>query len=63
MSILDNLQQRYNKSLLSKKEAARELNISPATLDRLRKNGEIRSKRVGGGIYFSLQEISAFLDA
>jgi len=63
MSILDYLQQRYKKLLLSKKETARELNISQATLDRLRKNGEIRSKRIGGGIYFSLQEISAFLDA
>jgi len=63
MSTIDNLQQRYNKSLLSKKEVARELNISQATLDRLRKNGEIVSKRVGGGIFFSLKEISAFIDA
>jgi len=63
MSTLDNLQQRYQKSLLSQKEATKELNISQATLNRLRKNGEIRSKRVRGGIYFSLLEISAFLDA
>lgn len=37
MSSLENLQQRYKKSLLSKKEAAEELSISTATLDRLRK--------------------------
>jgi DNA-binding transcriptional MerR regulator len=62
MSSLENLQQRYKKSLLSKKEAAEELNISTATLDRLRKKGLIRSKRVGGGIYFTLNEIALFLD-
>ncbi|MFA9238391.1 MAG: helix-turn-helix domain-containing protein [Candidatus Paceibacteria bacterium] len=62
MSSLENLQQRYKKSLLSKKETAEELSISTATLDRLRKKGLIRSKRVGGGIYFTLNEIALFLD-
>ena len=33
MSIIDNLEQRHNKLLLSKKETAKELNISEATLD------------------------------
>ena len=42
---------------------AEELNISQATLDRLRKNGDIRSKRILGGIFFSLTEIASFLDA
>ena len=63
MTTLDNLQQKYGKSLLKKKETAEELNISQATLDRLRKNGDIRSKRVLGGIFFSLTEIASFLDA
>jgi hypothetical protein len=63
MTTLDNLQQKYGKSLLKKKETAEELNISQATLDRLRKNGDIRSKRILGGIFFSLTEIASFLDA
>lgn len=63
MSTLDNLQQRYKKSLLTKKETAKELNISQATLDRLRKQFIIKSKKVGGGIYFTLKEIAAFLDS
>ena len=63
MSTIDILQQRHNKLLLSKKETARELNISQATLDRLRKSGEIRSKSVGGGIFFKISEISEFLDS
>ena len=62
MSSLENLQQRYKKSLLSKKETAEELSISTATLDRLTKKGLIRSKRIGGGIYFTLNEIALFLD-
>jgi hypothetical protein len=63
MSILDNLQQRYQKLLLSKKETASELNISQATLDRLRKSGEIKSKKVGGSIFFTLDEIALFLES
>ena len=48
MTTLDSLHQRYKKSLLSKKETARELNISQATLDRLRKSGAIKSYNVPG---------------
>jgi hypothetical protein len=63
MSTLDNLQQRYPRSLLKKKETAKELHISTSTLDRLRRSGVINSKKVGGGIYFTLKEIASFLDA
>jgi len=62
MTTLENLQQRYNKSLLNKKETAKELNISEATLDRLRRANAINSKKVLGGIYFSLEEISRFVN-
>ena len=63
MTTLENLQQRYKKSLINKKEAAKELNMSQATLDRLRKANAINSKKVLGGIYFSLEEIASFVDA
>ena len=63
MTTLENLQQRYKKSLLNKKEAAKELNMSQATLDRLRKANAINSKKVLGVIYFSLEEIASFVDA
>jgi len=63
MSILDNLQKKYGKSLLNKKVVATELNISQATLDRLRKTGEIKSKKVGGGVFFTIKEISLFLES
>ena len=63
MSTLDSLLNRFNKSLLTKQEAARELNISKSTLDRLRKSGEIKAKRVGGGIFFTINEIALFLDS
>ncbi len=63
MTTLKNLQQRYTKSLLTKKETAKELSISEATLDRLRKANAINSKKVLGGIYFSLEEVAAFVDS
>ena len=63
MNTLENIQKRYNKSLLSKVETARELNISQSTLDRLRKYGEIKSKRVGGGIFFTISEIALFIES
>lgn len=63
MSTLENLRQRHSKSLLSKKETAKELNISQATLDRLRKSGSIKSKKVGGGVFFTINEIALFLDS
>jgi len=63
MPTIDNLQQRYNKSLLNKKETAGELNISQATLDRLRKSGQIKSKKVGGGVFFTINEIALFLES
>lgn len=64
MSNLDYLRQKYpTKSLLKKKEAAMEINVSVATIDRLRKSNAISSKKVGGGIYFSLEQIAEFLDS
>lgn len=48
------IQQRYKKLLLNKKEASKELGISISTLDRLRKSGYLREKRIGGGVFFTL---------
>ena len=55
------IQQRYKKLLLNKKEASQELGISISTLDRLRKSGYLREKRVGGGVFFTLDEIVNFI--
>lgn len=62
-TISDQLQQRHKKSLLSKKETAQEIGVSLATIDRLRKSGEIKAKKVGGGIFFTINEIALFLDS
>ena len=37
--------------------------MSKATFDRIRKANAINSKKVLGGIYFSLEEIASFVDA
>ncbi len=55
------LRNNYKKMLLTKKETAKELGISEATIDRLRKNGQITSKKILGQIMFTIDEIARFL--
>lgn len=55
------IQQRYKKLLLNKKEASKELGISISTLDRLRKSGYLREKRIGCRVFFTLDEIVDFI--
>ena len=55
------IQNRHKKLLLNKKEASKELGISISTLDRIRKSGRLREKRIGGGIFFTLDEIVNFI--
>ncbi len=50
------------KLLYKKREAARLLEISESTLDRLRKLGLIESKKVGGQIMFTTIEIARFIE-
>ena len=61
IEFIEMLRTNYKRSLLSKRETANELNISSATIDRLRKSGAISSRKVGGGIYFTLDEIANFV--
>jgi len=55
------LRENYKRMLLTKKETANELNVSEATIDRMRQNGLLSSKKVLGQIMFSLDEIARFL--
>jgi len=55
------LRENYNKMLLTKKETAKEVGVSEATIDRLRKDGLITSKKVMGQIFFDIGEIARFL--
>ena len=62
-TINEQIQLRHNKSILNKDETAKELGVSTATIDRLRKSGQLRSKKIGGGIFFTVNEIASFLEA
>lgn len=55
------LRENHGKMLLTKKETARELSTSEATIDRLRKEGLITSKKVLGQIMFTIDEVARFL--
>jgi predicted DNA-binding transcriptional regulator AlpA len=61
--IIEQIQQRHKKSILNKRETAIELGVSQATIDRLRQSGQLKSKKIGGGIFFTINEIAAFLEA
>ena len=49
------------KLLLTRKEAAEVLNISVDTLDELRGANKIRSLNIGARVYFSPDELRAFV--
>ncbi len=56
------LKTEYMSSLLTKKQTAKELGgISITTLDRMRKEGLIKSKLVRGSVMFSIREVASFL--
>ena len=55
------LRENYKKMLLTKKQTANELSVSEATIDRLRQNGKLNSKKVLGQIMFSIDEVARFL--
>ena len=50
-----------DKLLLTKKEAAQALNISTDTLDRLRSDGRVRCVYIGARVYYSPDELRAFI--
>jgi len=61
LDLLSMLRDNHSKMLLTKKETANELNISGASVDRLRQKGLLKSKKVLGQVMFSLDEIARFL--
>ena len=60
-NIMEQIQKKYNGVLLTKKEAAEVLKCSCATIDRMRADGIIRSKRIRGRVFISINEISLVL--
>lgn len=52
---------RYGTQLLKKNQAASELQVSEMTIDRLRKSGELKSKKVGGIIRIPASSVAEFL--
>lgn len=56
------LYDKFEKFVLNKLETSQVLNISIQTLDRMRKSGEIKSKRINKGVFFSIQEIANYID-
>lgn len=49
------------KLLLTRREAAQALNISVDTLDELRSAGKVRALNIGARVYYSPDELKAFI--
>ena len=47
--------------LLNKRDAAKTLGISPVTVDRLRKSGELPFRRIGSQIRFLPEDLDKFV--
>lgn len=65
MGVLDITQFIINnnegKLLLSKKQTAAELNVSEATVDRLRHEGDLKSTKLGGQIFVRADELAQYI--
>ncbi len=59
----ESLRKQYGTALLSKHQGAKELNISRATLDRMRQEGLIKSQLVGKQVRFNVKEIARIVMA
>lgn len=59
--LVELLRGTHKKMLLSKAETANELNVSEATLDRLRQSGKLNSKKVLGQVMFAIDEVANFI--
>ena len=57
----ESLRKQYGTALLSKTQAAKELSISRATLDRMRLGGQIKSQRIGKQIRFNAVEVARII--
>ena len=58
LQFAEQLRKQYGTALLSKGQAAKELSVSRATIDRMRLSGEISSKKIGQQIRFNVKEIA-----
>ena len=59
--LIAELRKTYKAMLLNKEQTSRELNISQATLDRLRKDNKIEAKKVPGQVMFRIDEVARYL--
>jgi len=61
LKFAEQLKLQYGTALLSKVQAAKELSVSRATIDRMRLAGEITSQKVGSQIRFNVREIARII--
>lgn len=53
----------HASALLSRKGVAKKLGASPSTVDRLRKRGLLRERRIGGLVRFAEEDVADLINA
>lgn len=61
--ITELLRSTHNSLVLNKAKTAKELQVSQATIDRMRKNGDIDSLLIGGSVMFRIDEIARVISS
>jgi len=54
--------EKTDENVFDKKSAASLLNVSKETIDRFRKNGKLRYRKIGDRVVFTECDLTAFLD-
>lgn len=58
---IQDMTKRYGSALLTKKQAAKEFQVSEMQIDRMRKTGELKFSKVGTQIRISASVIAEFM--
>lgn len=59
---LEMLYRKFDKSVIKRHELAEVLGVSESTVDRIKAAGDIRYKKIGGGVFFALTEVAYYID-
>ena len=58
---MEMLRENHKSAFITKKEVAKELHISTGTVDALRRDGQIMSRKVIGQVMFDIGEVARFM--
>ena len=61
LEIKQELRETYKSMLISKKQTGKEIHVSTGTIDELRRQGKLKSRKVLGQVMFDIGEVARFI--